>query len=128
GHANSTVINRISITVRRIKKIKDLFGEIKPTVSVEIPCMDFSNRHLEIPLPLCDYFMIRLCGGSKIVRCICPLFMKVYMYLWHPFIILKHSLLALRLCLPGPVAIEIKIIMIGSATRPGLPVFAGIRS
>ena len=84
-----------------------------------------SDGHLEFPLPVGDYFMIGLRCRGKIIGLIDPLLMKVHMYLGHPLVIKTDPLLAFHLCLPGPVTVQVKIIVIGSATGPGLTVFTG---
>ena len=69
--------------------------------------------------------MIRLCGRGKIVRRIYTLLMKIYMHLGHPLVILRQPLPGFYLCLPGPVTVKVKIVMVGSAAGPWLPVFTG---
>jgi len=48
------------------------------------------------------------------------------MYLGHPLVIYAKALLGFGLCLPGPVAVQVKIIVIGASAGPGLIMFPGI--
>src|SRR5690606_34391065 len=73
-------------------------------------------------------FMVRLRGRSKIIWLIDTLLMIIHMNMRHPFIVYSHALATFQLRLPRPVAVEIKIVMIGSATRPWFTMFPGIKS
>ena len=125
-HTNSSIVNRICIAIRRIKQVKYLFGKIKPSIFVKILRMIFPDRNLEISLPLSYCFMIGLRCRCKIIWLINSLFVIVNMYLWQPLIVNNHALFAFNLCLPGPITVKIKIVMISSAAWPGFPMFTCI--
>ncbi len=80
--------------------------------------MIFTDRYLEVTLPFADAFVVGLCSWCKIIGLVYALLMKVYMNIWHPLQVFDYPLLAFHLCLPGPVPIQIKIIVIGSSARP----------
>ena len=125
-HTNRTVVNGIGIAIRRIKQIEHLFGKIQPVVFIKICSMIFPDGNLEISLPLANGFMIRLCSRCKVIGLVYALLMKVYMHVGHPLQVLYNTLLAFYLCLPGPVTVKIKVVMVASAAGPGFPVFSGI--
>ena len=76
-------------------------------------------RSLETTLPWSDYFMKGFSCRSEIIRIGRKLLVKITVNYRHPFIVLFNTALRFNLCLPCPVAVQIKIIMIGSASRPG---------
>ena len=89
--------------------------------------MIFSDSGLKLPLPGCYQFMQGFGAGGKVIIAFGVHFMKITMYLRHPFVVFFHTLLCLHLCLPGPVTVQVKIIMIGSAQGPGFAMFSGCR-
>jgi len=120
SHSDGTVINRIGITVTGIKKIKSFFCKIQPAVGVKMFGIVAANHALEIALPGRDHFMKRFCCRRKIIGLIISLFVKIYMYLWQPLVVFQHALLRFNLRLPGPIPVQIEIVMIGAAAGPGL--------
>ena len=125
GHADGAVIRGIGIAVRRIEQVEYLFGEVEPAVGIEILRVILSDAGLKLPLPGRDHFMKGLGGGSKVIRIVDQLFVVIAMDLRHPLIVFLHAGLCFHLCLPGPVAVQIKVIMVHPSAGPGLPVFAG---
>src|SRR5688572_29917466 len=86
-----------------------------------------ANSALELALPWCNHLVQRLSSRCKVVGLIKSLFVTVYMYLWQPLIIQCHPLARFFLCLPGPVTVKVKVVMIPSSSLPGLTVFTTLR-
>ena len=126
SHSDRTIIDRVSVSVSRVKKVKIFFCKIQPAVCIKIFCMIFSHHILEAPLPRCYHFMKRFGSRGKIIRTSRHLFMKIAMNNRHPFIIFFNPLLCFYLCLPGPIPVQVKIIMIASSSRPWFIVFHSI--
>src|SRR5699024_10430024 len=85
-----------------------------------------SDRMLKVTLPISDGIMIRLCPGSKIIGILIILLMEVDMNMRHPPLVFSQARPAFLLNKPGPVTVQIKIIVIGSSTGPRLMVLPGI--
>ena len=111
---------------RRIKEIEALLGKIQPSIGIKVFCIILSDQYLEFPLPWCDHFVVGLRRRGKVVGFVKSLLMKINMNLREPFVIEFQPLLRFHLCLPGPVAVKVKIIMIGSSSRPWFLVFPGL--
>jgi len=82
---------------------------------------------LEGALPVGDLFMHWLSSWPEVVRGIVSLFVYIDVYVWHPRLIVGYTLLSLNLRVPGPIAIEIEVIMIGASAGPGLAVLSRLR-
>ena len=80
--------------------------------------MIFTNFFLEVALPVGNHFMIRFCSWRKIIGFVDALFVEVHMNVRQPLVVLLHANCRLNLCHPGPIAVEIKQVMVGAATRP----------
>src|SRR5262245_53436481 len=119
GHSNSSVVCWPCISIRRIKEIKYLLGKIQPAIGIKIFRMISADRYLKISLPGSDHFMIGLRSRGKIIGVVYSLFVKIHMHMRHPLIVLNNALTALYLCLPGPITVQVKIIVIGPSTWPG---------
>ena len=126
GHTNGTIVYRVSISVSGIKKIEIFFCKIQPSSGIKIPCMILSHRSLKTSLPDCDHLVKRFSRRGKIIRISGILFMKITMYGRHPLIVFFNPALCFYLCLPCPIPVQIKMIMIASSSGPWLIVFCCI--
>ena len=78
-------------------------------------------------MPWCNIFMKRLGSRRKIIGRVITLLVKIHMYLRQPFIKKSNMGFGFFLCLPCPIAVQVKIIMVYPSARPWLSVFAGVR-
>lgn len=67
-------------------------------------------------------------GRCKIVGAVVALFVYIHMDVGQPVVVSGHALPGFQLSLPGPVAVQIEIVMIGPSTGPGLYMFPGFRT
>src|SRR5688572_27700280 len=93
GHTDGPIVGGIGIAITGIEHIEELFRKIQPAFFIEITRIVLADQHLHAALPWFDNIMKGLCGGSKVIRGIDGLLMKVHMYLWHPPAILNSPLL-----------------------------------
>ena len=90
---------------------------------VEIFCVVFSDNGLKFFLPTGNIPVKRFCCRSKVIGCIVTLFVKINVHFGLPLVKKRYPCSGLFLGLPGPIAVQIKIIMIGPAAWPVFPVF-----
>src|SRR5206468_11487479 len=100
--------------------------EIQPAIFIEIFSIVLTNSNLEFPLPWCNYFMVRLRRRGKIIRIVIALLMIIAVYLRHPLVVPKYALLCFQLCLPGPIPVQVKIVMIEPSSWPWLTMLSCI--
>src|SRR5512143_1339828 len=77
---------------------------------------------MELMLPWCYYFVPWIGSRGKEECRFGSHFVEVGIYLWHKLLIEGNALPCLRLCLPRPVAVKIKQIMVSPRSRPSLGV------
>ena len=125
-HADGAIVHRISIAVAGVQQVEYFFGKIQPALLVKVFGVVFANLYLKIALPLGDVAVVRLGCWRKIIRVVGALLVNVHMHLGHPFVVFNQALAGFDLGLPGPVAVEVKVVVVDSATGPGLLVLAGV--
>ena len=69
--------------------------------------------------------MVRDSGGGEIVGAVYSLLMEVHMNMGHPAIVVWQSLTCFSLGSPGPIPVQVKVVVVGSPTGPWLCVFTG---
>ena len=124
GHTDGAIEGRVGVAIAGVEQVKYLAGKIEPAVFVKIAGVVLTDLYLEVSLEFRDVGVVRLRCRRKVVRIVIPLFVKVSVDVGHPFVVFYDALLRLHLRLPGPVAIQVKEIVIGTASGPGFPVFA----
>ena len=127
GHANTAAVGWVGVAVAWVEQVEDLFGEVQPACFVEITCVVFANFYLEIALPIGDDLMIRLSSWRKIIWFVDALLVKIYVNMRQPLVVLLNARGRFNLGHPGPIAVEVKKIMVGAPTRPGF-VVAGTKA
>ena len=105
SHSHRTVIGRISIAIRRIKKIKAFAGKKHPAFFVKVAGVVFTDYCLKFTLPFSYVLMKRFCRRGKIVWLVYSLLVEINVHLWQPIIVQKNSLLGFKLRLPGPITV-----------------------
>ena len=93
-------------------------------ILIKIFSIVLPNLNLKFFLKTSYYIMNGFRSRCKEIRLVITLLMKIDHYLRIPLLKQCYSLSAFNLSLPSPVAIQIKIIMIGSACRPRFHVFS----
>ena len=126
SHANSAVEGRIRIAVRGIEQVENFFGKVEPAFFIEVTGVVLSDFSLKVALPWRDILMYGFGCGRKEIGIINTLLMHIRVHMWQPLVINIQSLAGFGLRCPGPVAVQVVVIVIGSSAWPGFTMLAGL--
>ena len=70
--------------------------------------------------------MVGLGGGREVVGIIRPHFVEIGVYFGQPLVVERDALAGFLLSLPGPVAVQVEVVVVEAAAGPGLVVLPGV--
>ena len=100
---------------------------IKPVTLVERAAAILADDALKIALKRRNVLVVGLGRGREVVGAFGPHFVEIAVQVGHPLLVEGHTLLGHFLRLPGPIAVEVEIIVRKTPAGPGLAVFTGKR-
>ena len=126
SHADGAVERGPGVAVGRREQVVGLAGEVEPVVLIEHLPVVVADDVLHLPLPGRDVLVERLGGGREVVGIVDAHLVEVGVHLGQPLRVEGNALAALLLGLPGPVAVQVEVVVVEAPARPGLVVLPGV--